>query len=113
MTGIVSRFPASWLTEIVVMRGGGRDDRGNPLPIEEITLEQCLVGPRSTTERAGRDDLTSSAMSIYRDPDPNFRFLPTDQIRVPDGALNSGDWSVDGRPKEYPLGVEVPIKEGP
>lgn len=113
MSGIVAKYPAAWRTEVIVIRGGGRDDRGNPRPVEEIPLADCLIGPRSTADAGGTSDLTSSDMSLYRDPDPAFKFQPTDRIRVPAGAANAGDWSVDGRPKEFPLGVEVPVKEGP
>lgn len=111
--GIVSRFPASWRTNITVLRGGGRDSNGNPRPVVEIPLAGCLIGPRSTGESGIQSDVTSSEMSLYRDPDPVFKFLSTDRILVPDGALNAGEWVVDGRPKEFPLGIEVPLKAGP
>lgn len=112
-SGLVSHFPASWLTSVTVLRDGGRDPKGNPLPATEIPLDRCLIGPRSTGESVAGSSLTSSDMSIYRDLDPTFRFQPADRIRVPAGALNAGEWSVDGRPKEFPLGVEVPVKAGP
>jgi len=111
-SGIVSRFPAEWRTDVVVLRGGGRDPKGNPLPVREIPLKDCLIGPRTTGEPTDGSNLTSSEMSIYRDPDPSFRFQPSDRIRVPEGALNAGEWSGDGRPQEFPLGVEFPIKAG-
>lgn len=108
MTGIVSRFPASWRTDVVVIRGGGRDDWGNPSTVVEIPLGGCLIGPRATSEPADRGDLTSSTAVLYRDPDPTFTFLPTDRIRNPAGFV----WSVDGEPQVWPLGVEVPLKRG-
>ena len=109
MVGIVGAFPASWRTDVVVLRGGGRDPRGNPLPVEEIPLADCLIGPRSTTE-GERFMVTSTDMALYRDPDPEFSFRSSDRIRVPEGARMAGEWAVDGRPLEYPLGVHVPIR---
>lgn len=112
MTGIVSRFPAHWRTSVTVLRAGGRDPKGNPLPAVEIPLADCLIGPRSTGEPVPGSSLTASDMSLYRDPDPAFTFQPADRIIVPEGALNAGEWSVDGRSKEFPLGVETPVKAG-
>ena len=111
--GIVSNFPASWRTSVTVLRGGGRDDRGDPLPVTELPVETCIVGPRSSGEPMERGDVVSFELSIYRDPDPSFRFLSTDRIVVPDTALNPGTYEVEGKPREFPLGVEIPIKEGP
>jgi hypothetical protein len=109
--GIVTSFPASWRTDVVVLRDGGRRDaRGNPLPATEIPLPDCMVGPRMSSDTAGRSDTSDSEAALYRDPDPGFRFLPTDRIRVPTGALMAGEWAVDGRPAEWSLGVEVRLR---
>lgn len=110
MSNIVRSFPADWLTDVVVLRGGGRDAKGNPLPSEEITVRNCLIGPRNTSESGDFSMVVSSEMALYRDPDPEFRFRSTDRIRVPEDARMAGDWAVDGRPMEYPLGVHVPIR---
>lgn len=110
--GIVSRFPASWRTDVVVRRNGGTDPKGYPLPDAEIPVSGCLIGARSTNEPVPGNSLTSSDMSIYRDPDPAFRFQPDDQVVVPEGAMNSGTWSVDGRQMDTPLGCETPVKAG-
>jgi hypothetical protein len=110
--GIVSRFPRSWRTDVVVLRGGGRDAKGNPLPVTEIPVTGCLIGPRATAEPLDRSDVTSSTAVLYRDPDPGFSFLPADRIRVPSGARMAGTWNVDGRPGEWPHGVEVGLVMG-
>ena len=106
--GIVSSFPASWRTSVTVLRGGGRDDRGDPLPVTELPVADCLVGPRATSEPIDRADLVSADAVLYRDPDPEFSFLSTDRIRTPDGV----EWSIEGAPKVWPQGVEVPLTRG-
>lgn len=107
-----SELPASWRTDVVVRRSGGHGPRGAPLPPVEIVVRDCLIGPRSSTEPVAGSSLASSDMSIFRDPDPAFAFEPADRIIVPVGALNAGEWSVDGRSKEFPLGSETPIRAG-
>ncbi|MDQ0102350.1 hypothetical protein J2T10_001996 [Paenarthrobacter nicotinovorans] len=104
---IVSGFPDAWRADVVVLRGGGRDPKGNPLPATEVAVNDCIVGPRATREPADRSDIVSSTAVLYRDPDESFSFLPKDRVRVPTGALMAGEWSVDGLPGEWPLGVEV------
>ena len=106
--GIVSKFPAFWRTDVVVLRGGGRDDRGEPNPVTELPVAGCLIAPRSTSEPIDRADLVSADAVLYRDPEPSFVFLSTDRIRTPDGVV----WSVEGDPKVWPMGVEVPLKRG-
>jgi len=102
---LVRRFPKSWRTDVTVIRGGGRDAKGNPLPSQEIPLRDCLIGARATSDPVDRSDVTSSTAVLYRDP--GFTFLPADRIRVPAGARMAGLWSVDGRPAEWPDGWEV------
>lgn len=101
----IRRLPKSWLVAVTVLRGGGRDAKGNPLPTTEIAVTGCLIGPRSTADPIDRSDVVDGKAVLYRGP--GFRFLSTDRIRVPDGALMAGEWSVDGRPGEWPFGSEV------
>lgn len=108
MGNIVSRFPAFWRVDVTVIRGGGRDDRGDPLPVVELPVAGCLVGPRSTSEPVDRADLVDASAVLYRDPQPSFVFLSTDRVRTPDGV----EWMVDGDPKVWPMGVEVPLRRG-
>ncbi|MBD1541024.1 hypothetical protein G9E11_01885 [Arthrobacter sp. IA7] len=98
-------FPKSWLTDVTVLRGGGRDPKGNPLPPVELTVTGCLIGARATSDPVDRSDVVDGKAVLYRGP--GFRFLSTDRIRVPDGARMAGEWSVDGRPGEWPFGSEV------
>lgn len=105
--GIVSMFPKSWRVDVIVVRGGGRDAKGNPLPPAEVAVKDCIIGPRATSDPVDRSDLVDSKAVLYRDPDPGFSFRSTDRVRVPAGARMAGEWSVDGRPGEWPLGVEV------
>lgn len=106
---ILSRFPKSWRTDVTVLRGGGRDAKGNPLPVVEIPRPGVLVGARSTAEPLERSDVTDNKAVLY-DGDTAFRYLSTDRVRVPSGSRMAGDWSVDGRPSEWPYGSEVALK---
>jgi hypothetical protein len=106
MLSPVRFFPKNWRTDVVVLRGGGRDPKGNPLPTVEIPVEGCLIGPRSTSEPLDRSDTAESNVALYHDA---FLFLSKDRIRVPEGNRMAGEWSVAGRPGEWPLGVEVPL----
>lgn len=106
---IVKRFPKSWRTSVIVLRSGGRDVKGNPLPDVEIPKDNCLIAPRMTAEPVDRSDVVVAKPALYRDNEPGFSFLSTDRIRVPEGARMSGDWEVDGLPGEWPMGVEVPL----
>lgn len=105
---LVKRFPKSWLTTVTVLRGGGRDSKGNPLPTQEIELTKCIVGPKDSIELSGPSGVASSTAVLYRDP--GFLFQQTDRIRVPAGNRMAGTWSVDGRPSEWPYGSEVALK---
>ncbi|MGP5381636.1 hypothetical protein ACTXL8_05550 [Glutamicibacter arilaitensis] len=108
--GIVSRFPKSWKITVEVHRSGGSDDNGDPKPVQVISLKECLIGPRSSTEKDSASDAATSELSLFRDPDPSFRFKSTDRIVVPAGAFNAGSYLVSGRPREFPIGVEVPLE---
>ena len=107
---IISFLPGFWSGAVTVLRGGGRDSKSNPLPVEEIPVSKCLVGPRSTAEPNDFSEIVDSTAVLYRTVDDGFRFLPSDRVVVPDGARMAGEWSVDGRPSEWPMGVEVGLK---
>lgn len=106
----VTRFPAEWLTDVVVERSGGRDSRGNPLPVVSLPVTDCLVGQRSTSDPIDRSDVVSGKAILYRDK--GFEFLSTDVVNVPDAHRMGGRWSVDGRPAEWPTGSEVGLVAG-
>lgn len=103
-------FPDDWYTDVIVLRGGGRDARGNPRPEEQIPVTRCLIIPSSTSEGEGFDDITDSKITLRRTEKPAFTFLSTDRVRIPEGSRMAGDWSVAGRPGEWPVGVEVPLE---
>ena len=110
----VAHFPAEWLCDVVVLRGGGRDSRGNPAPVTEVPVTDCLVGARATMDPLSRGDLTTADAVLYRDLGDGVTFLPTDRVRVPEGTwLSAGVWAVDGEPKAWPLGWEVPLRKEP
>lgn len=110
--GIVSSFPREWLVDVVVLRSEGKDAKGNPLPVLEVQVTDCAIGPRATSDPVDRSEVVDSTAMLYRDLDPGFRFLPKDRIRVPAGARMAGDWMVDGRPGEWPQGWEVGLVMG-
>lgn len=98
-------FPKSWLTAVTVLRGRGRDAKGNPIPAVEIEVTGCLISPRATSDPVDRSDLVDNKAVLYRGP--GFTFLSTDRIRVAHGQRMAGEWSVEGRPGEWPFGSEV------
>lgn len=99
-------FPQSWKTPVEVTRGGGRDRFNNVLPEQKFTVEECLLAPRATVDPVDLSDVVTSTGVLYH---RDFRFLPKDRLKVPDGARMSGDWAVDGAPNEWPFGVEVKL----
>lgn len=108
--GIVSMFPQEWLTDATIIRGGARDAKGNPQPTQEIPVTGCLIGPRATAQPLDRTNGFDSTAVLYHDLEPGLVFLASDRVRVPDGALLAGDWSVTGRPGEWPHGWEVGLE---
>lgn len=100
-------------TTVVVLRGGGRDNRGNPKPVERLTVTECLPAARATEDPVDRGDLTQSAGVLYRRR-LDFDFLDTDKVEIPEGTwLSAGVWAVDGDPKRWPSGWEVPLRKEP
>ena len=99
-----------WHVDVIVIRSGGRDAKGNPLPAQEISREGVTVCPRSTEDPLDRSDVASSTAVLY-DEDTAFRYQSTDRIRVPVGALMAGEWAVAGRPGEWPMGSEVGLSK--
>lgn len=102
-------LPAWWKVPATVIRGGGRDDWGELQPTEEIERPEVLIGKGTTSEANSASSLVETTLTLY-DPDPAFKYLPTDRIVVAEGHLNAGDWAVSGLPFEWPYGSEVPLE---
>ena len=106
----MSVLPAEWLVDVVVLRGGGRDPRGNPRPEQRIELAGVAVGWRSTADPVDRDDVTSDFAVLY-DETGELDWLESDRVELPaDNRGPRGVWQVDGRPKAWPVGWEVPLR---
>lgn len=103
-------FPAQWRTDVVVRRGG-RDNKGNPLPEVAHIVPNVLVGWRGTRNPLDRSDMTSDDAVIYANLGSYFEV--GDKIDIPDGPWPSGNgWQIDGQPKRWQMGTEVPIRKG-
>jgi len=106
----VSVFPDEWLADVVVLRGGGRDPRGNPQPETQHPISGVLVGWRATSDPVDRSDQTADYAVLY-DQTGNFQWKGTDRVRIPnDFPGPRGVWQVDGQPKPWPLGWEIPLR---
>ncbi len=108
MDGLLGRFSKIKLTDITVLRGGGRDEWNNITPAVEIPVKDCLIGGSTSNEDTPRSELVDSTANLYRDP--GFKFLSTDRIVVPEGAPMAGEYSVEGVPNEWQHGVYVPLR---
>ena len=110
-------MPAHFWVTVQVIRGGGRDRMGAFTPGETIDVPQkCLIAPGGTGDAQGPATReASSSPTLYL---PHlaggrtvFVFEPGDTIVVPEGQWMSGSWQVDGRPKNWPVGWEVRLRQ--
>jgi len=109
MTSIVERFPPEWLTDVTVVRSGGSDPKGNPLPATEHEIGPCLVSTDASTEDvSSRSDAPETTAYLFTPP--GVKVLSTDRLRIPPGLWPSGDFQVSGEPSPTPLGVRVPLQ---
>lgn len=100
-------LPKSWKTDALIIRNGGRDNKGNPKPDTEIPITGFLIAPRATSDPVDQSDVVAATVVGYH---ASFGFQSTDRIRIPAGKRMAGDWSIDGLPKEWPHGSELPLK---
>lgn len=107
---LVQRFPPAWLTTVTVVRGGGRDARGNPRASQRIPVVDCLVRWTASGDLLDRTDVSTGAAVLYGRR-PGFDFTSTDRIEIPATALAPGVWAVDGSPKLWPHSIEVALKK--
>lgn len=106
-------MPPEWQVDVEVRRGGGRDARGRPQPETVLQRTGVLVGWRSTADPVDRSDVTSDHAVLY-DVGGGFTWHDGDRVVIPgDYAGPRGTWQVDGKPKAWPLGWEVPLRRAP
>lgn len=104
-------FPADWTTTVTVKRGGGKDRKGNPQPETELKAGPVLVGWRATADPVDRADLTTDLAVLY-DETGTTVYERSDRVVIPDThAGPTGTWQVDGTPKNWPMGWEVPLRK--
>lgn len=104
-------FPEEWLSDVSVVRSGGRDTKGNPRPDAVFPRMGIAIVPGGSAEAGERSNATENKAVLY-DGDPSFTYQSTDRIRVPAGDRMAGDWSIVGRPNEWPGFTEVVLDSG-
>lgn len=103
-------FPEDWATDAVVLRGGGRDPRGNPKPETRLPVSDLLVGWRATSDPVDRSEQTSDYAVAY-DTAGEIDWKADDRVIIPDTFSGPrGTWQIDGQPKRWPLGWELPLR---
>lgn len=107
---VVRAFPGWWRCTVTVRRSGGRDPRGNPLPVVEHAVADCMVSTEASAEEAqSRSDAPETSAWLYALPGADFR--SSDQVVVPDSPYwPSGQFQVTGEPAKTPLGVRVALR---
>lgn len=100
-------YPVDWMTTVLIRRGG-RDEDGNPLPTTDHPVPGCMVGPRATRDPVDRSDVTETFVTLYGPPRMDVR--STDVLVVPDDHPMRGKYQVNGDPGYWPSGTEVPLR---
>lgn len=104
-------YPPEWQTMVTVKRGGARDRKGVAQPETSIAAGPVLVGWRATDDPVDRADLTADTAVLY-DRTGTTAYQPSDRIVIPDDFPGpTGTWQVDGTPKRWPSGYEVPLRK--
>lgn len=104
-------FPPEWFTTVTVQRRGPRDRYGKAGKLEEHTVERCLLAPGGTVGPPVQSGAVQSSPTLYRhEGEEPFEFTKDDIIIAPSDSWMPGTWLVDGRPKRWPFGWEVPLK---
>lgn len=108
---IGSTFPDGWKTSVTVKRGGAKDRKGVAQPETQFSAGPVLVGWRATADPVDRADLTTDTAVLY-DMTGTVTYEPSDRVVIPDDYPGpTGTWQVDGTPKRWPFGYEVPLRK--
>jgi len=93
----------------VLLSGGGRDDRGNPLPVIESEIPGCLLAPTPKSELDNLTENSDTTATLYFKQ--RITIPKNARIRTPEGSPIPGIFAVDGDPIYWPLGVEVNLRK--
>ena len=93
----------------VLLSGGGRDSRGNPLPIVESDIPGCLLAPDPKSELDNLSEKSETTATLFFKQ--QITIPKNARIRTPEGSPIPGTWAVDGDPTYWPLGVEVNLRK--
>jgi len=89
---------ARYLEDLTVLRPGGQDDYGDPLPETALPLPGCVVVPRvGSRELRDRRDTVIAGIEVYAPLDGPTRVRPTDVLLRADGTR----WHVEGEPEQW------------
>lgn len=100
-------YPADWYVHPVRVSGGGRDNRGYPVPEVRSDLPRALLGPGASEEEGLLSEVTSHRGRLLFEH--HVELDSTDRIEV---RVNSEKqtWKVAGRPNHWPQGTEVTVE---
>jgi hypothetical protein len=91
---------------VTVLRPGGRDDFGDPLPGTEHAIAGCLFAPRGSSESSDFANTVITGAQLFAPAGADIR--ATDQVRIRgvvyDVEGDVGDWGA--------AGVQVALQRG-
>ena len=109
---VVSLLPPEWRVTVTVVRGGGVDRFGKPVPRSEHTVSNCLIGEATTEEVEAFSEVASLDAVLSAPVMADFR--STDAVNSPKSAwAPARKWRVSGHPRFTPLGTKVPLSKEP
>ena len=104
-------LPDEWKTWVRRLPRSTRDSSGNRVPsCEPQNLEGCLIGPKDSSESGNFSDVTTSALTLFAPS--HYELQADDLIEIPQGAIVSGRFRVDGKPVKWPAGWQATLREG-
>lgn len=107
------QYPDCWYSTVRVERRTQPDRRGRyDADAKMFEVPRCLLAPGNTSADPRPSGVVDSAPRLYRHAgeEPDFTFQPGDVIICPNNSFLPGRWHIDGQPKQWPFGWEVPLK---
>lgn len=83
---------------MTVLRSGGRDEHGDPLPGTEHVIDKVVVAPRAATEISDRGETIVVGLQVF--PPFGSDIRATDRVRI-DVPPWAGTFDVVGEPGNW------------
>lgn len=106
----MSDFPTEWYVHPILTTADRTDPKGRRIPGESRQLPPALMAPAQSVDPEGDRSAVLDTLAALYFHQLRVEATAGDRITIPAGEFMAGEWTVSGRPAQWPQGTTINLE---